>query len=807
MEYLAFYESTDESSVDDDENNQAPPPPSSSGCHLLLLGGDDDDGGENDNPPTELHTGRLLPPMQPWTTTTTTSEAMTMNRIPEDDDEYLDFYLADDDDDDDDDEDSQQQLLLEMSMVTDLLQHGDVSFPYSHNNNQPEGEEEDDNDDDGSSSVQDRVRALVLQHIKHALKQQHADAAAAAAATTTTTTPPPLMRTYARLDANQQPVPVTSALKFAASSTSKPNPLYVRTLVVIVAAYQLIRSNSTRTIRDLYYLLKTLAPVDCIKALASSATVESDARLSDRIRECFLKPSSSSSSNNNNNSSSNLEAAAASPPPPPSRLFPKVDSVFSAVKSACALLKCDRMDLHLGCSSKGSYAGCLVVDNARGAKLDGTTTGKDGFHIPGDISEIAEMKVTCNSQFVIIVEKDAVFQQLVEQRVWERIEGGCVVVTARGMPDLATRAFCCHLRAEMDACMPANAVVFLGLVDWNPAGLAIAMTYKYGGVHGGRGNEPPPQTTTPQNERDEQHGQEEMKELTNEEEIMMATKKPRGCDDDDDDDDDDDEEDYSEPKRRRVGAGAGEGETRSVPMYSPWGEDETRVIIDYLQRKGMHHGCWASISKELGTDPTEGKPVRTGVQVKDRWRNLCIAADRVRTDTKKMRLPVAEDILVSVRSIRTLANGKTPRQVGKLDDGTPKDADRRKVCAVFRVCPESARYALGSNFKLLGLRECHLDQLQADADYAAAMDAAAFGTTSAVPSTTAIAFQPLTAKDEAMLCTIVDGAWLVALPENYTILSEAKAMRRRNGKAELEVVPDLATFVASEVENGEYDDY
>ncbi|XRB15924.1 meiotic recombination protein SPO11 [Pseudoscourfieldia marina] len=738
MEYLAFYESTDESSVDDDEN--------------------------------------------------------------------LDFYLADDDDDDDDEEeDSQQQLLLEMSMDTDLLQHGDVSFPYSHNNNQPEGEEEDDNDDDGSSSVQKRVRALVLEHLKHALKQHPADAAAAA--TTTTTTPPPLMRTFARLDANQQPVPVTSALKFAASSTLKPNPLYVRTLVVMVEACNLIRSNSKRTIRNLYYQLKPHAPVDCIKALASSATVKSDARLSDRIRECFLKPSSSSSSNNNNNSSSNLEAAAASPPPPPSRLFPESRSVTFAVKSACALLKCRRMDLRLCCSPKGSYAGCLVVRTARGAHLDGMTTGNGGILIPGDISEIAEMKVTCNCKLVIIVEKDAVFQKLVEQRVWDRIEGGCVVVTARGMPDLATRAFCCHLRAEMGACragnllmdgddkavdyFAANGGVFLGLMDWNPAGLAIAMTYKYGGVHNGRGNEPPPQTTTPQNERDEQHGQEEMKELTNEEEIMMATKKPRGCDDDDDDDDDDEEEE-NKPKRRKVGAGAGEGEARSVPMYSPWGEDETRVIIDYLQRKGMNNGCWASISKELGTDPTEGKPVRTGVQVKDRWRNLCIAADR--TDTKKMRNPVAEDILVSVRSIRTLANGKTPRQAGKLDDGTS-------------VCAESARYALGSNFKLLGLRECHLDQLQADADYAAAMDAAAFGTTSAVPSTTAIAFQPLTERDEAMLHTFIENAWLVALRENTTILSEAKAMRRRNGKAELEVVPDLVTFVASEVEYGEYDDY
>ena len=137
-----------------------------------------------------------------------------------------------------------------------------------------------------------------------------------------------------------------------------------------------------------------------------------------------------------------------------------------------------------------------------------------------------------------------------------------------------------------------------------------------------------------------------------------------------------------------AGAGAGEGEARSVPMYSPWGEDETRVIIDYLQSKGMHNGCWASISKELGTDPTEGKPVRTGVQVKDRWRNLCLAADR--TDTKKMRHPVAEDILVSVRSIRTLANGKTPRQVGKLDDGTPKESKGKGKASASTAAPPAA---------------------------------------------------------------------------------------------------------------------
>ena len=111
--------------------------------------------------------------------------------------------------------------------------------------------------------------------------------------------------------------------------------------------------------------------------------------------------------------------------------------------------------------------------------------------------------------------------------------------------------------------------------------------------------------------------------------------------------------------------------------------------------------------------------------------------------------------------------------------------DRRRTGQEYTQ--EMLQYALGSDFKLLGLRECHLDKLQAD-------------------STTPIALQPFTVRDDTMLSTFVDGAWLVALPENYTILSEAKAMRKRNGKAELEVVPDLATFVASEVEYGEYDD-
>jgi DNA topoisomerase VI subunit A len=40
---------------------------------------------------------------------------------------------------------------------------------------------------------------------------------------------------------------------------------------------------------------------------------------------------------------------------------------------------------------------------------------------------------------ILVVEKDAIFQRLAEDRLWEVLP--CVLITAKGFPDLATRAF------------------------------------------------------------------------------------------------------------------------------------------------------------------------------------------------------------------------------------------------------------------------------------------------------------------------------------------------------------------------------
>jgi DNA topoisomerase VI subunit A len=50
---------------------------------------------------------------------------------------------------------------------------------------------------------------------------------------------------------------------------------------------------------------------------------------------------------------------------------------------------------------------------------------------------------SCVLRYLLIVEKDAVFQRLAEDGLPDALP--LVMVTAKGMPDLATRAFCSRL--------------------------------------------------------------------------------------------------------------------------------------------------------------------------------------------------------------------------------------------------------------------------------------------------------------------------------------------------------------------------
>eukprot|EP00899_Mesostigma_viride_P018150 jgi/Mesvir1/26336/Mv22513-RA.2 len=155
------------------------------------------------------------------------------------------------------------------------------------------------------------------------------------------------------------------------------------------------------------------------------------------------------------------------------RWFKTPAQVNNSIQDAVALLQCSRNCLGITASPKGLLAGRLKVKE--GATWhDYSHVSRLGRSIPGegDVRTIMSLQMQSDACCVLVVEKDAVFQRLVEDKFHNSLPS--ILVTAKGFPDLATRA----LLARIHALFPH--LPLLALVDWNPFGVSIMTTYRYG---------------------------------------------------------------------------------------------------------------------------------------------------------------------------------------------------------------------------------------------------------------------------------------------------------------------------------------
>ncbi|CAA7053829.1 unnamed protein product [Microthlaspi erraticum] len=155
-------------------------------------------------------------------------------------------------------------------------------------------------------------------------------------------------------------------------------------------------------------------------------------------------------------------------------LFSSQIEVNRAVQDVVALLRCSRYSLGIMASSRGLVAGRLFLQEPDKEVVDCSACGSSGFAISGDLNLLDNTIMRSDARYIIVVEKHAIFHRLVEDRVFNHIP--CVFITAKGYPDIATRFFL-H---RMSTTFPD--VPILALVDWNPAGLAILCTFKFGSI-------------------------------------------------------------------------------------------------------------------------------------------------------------------------------------------------------------------------------------------------------------------------------------------------------------------------------------
>ncbi|CAL4927378.1 unnamed protein product [Urochloa decumbens] len=151
-------------------------------------------------------------------------------------------------------------------------------------------------------------------------------------------------------------------------------------------------------------------------------------------------------------------------------IFVEVAVVDRAINDICILFKCSRHNLNVVPVVKGLVMGWIrFVEGEK--KVYCIKNVNAAFSIPVSIEAIKD--VVSVAHYILVVEKETVFQRLANDKFCER--NRCIVITGRGYPDIPTRRFLRYLVEQLH--LPAYC-----LVDSDPYGFDILATYKFGSL-------------------------------------------------------------------------------------------------------------------------------------------------------------------------------------------------------------------------------------------------------------------------------------------------------------------------------------
>lgn len=146
-----------------------------------------------------------------------------------------------------------------------------------------------------------------------------------------------------------------------------------------------------------------------------------------------------------------------------------VESVSAIIDNICCMIGCTRSSLHVTACEKGVVIGNISFKEGEIA-YNGNDSGKKGISIPSmthSVSIIKDTDVLC----MLIVEKHTVFSRLAEDEFHKNYR--CIMITARGMPDVASKNFVNKARNKLQ--LPVYS-----LNDFNPYGMKITSVFRFG---------------------------------------------------------------------------------------------------------------------------------------------------------------------------------------------------------------------------------------------------------------------------------------------------------------------------------------
>ncbi|KAM6977615.1 meiotic recombination protein SPO11 [Aplochiton taeniatus] len=153
------------------------------------------------------------------------------------------------------------------------------------------------------------------------------------------------------------------------------------------------------------------------------------------------------------------------------QLFGSQRAVDFIVDDISCMLKVPRRTLHVLATSKGLISGDLRYLEQDGTRVD-CHSSSTAIPVSSNVGGIRN--IVSSAKFVLIVEKDATFQRLLDDGFCTKLSP-CILITGKGIPDVNSRLMVRKLWDTLH-------IPIFALVDADPYGIEIMCIYKYGSV-------------------------------------------------------------------------------------------------------------------------------------------------------------------------------------------------------------------------------------------------------------------------------------------------------------------------------------
>ncbi len=126
-------------------------------------------------------------------------------------------------------------------------------------------------------------------------------------------------------------------------------------------------------------------------------------------------------------------------------LFKSVENINNILNDICSLLVINRFDLPIFPSAKGLFCGNIKIKNEYGIQLNISNNNFNKINLITYEYLTDEFKIDYNNSnkplFILIVEKETLFFNLLENNFFTQIFKNILLITGKGYPDYLTKVF------------------------------------------------------------------------------------------------------------------------------------------------------------------------------------------------------------------------------------------------------------------------------------------------------------------------------------------------------------------------------